>query len=1240
MAPIPHIATRPGFSQASVDHYYAVGAGGHGDRNGTESVVQVKWGRAGTVTTFYIHISANDLNNTSTFRLRVNGTNSALSITVPATTTGHFTATGSVAIAAGDLLSISFTTLGAGAGVVVDGNGLLFEADTDTVARLTGIEHTSIVNGQELHLAGKSVDVLTEAHTQDLIRTDATIERPSFHISSNTRDGATTIRFRKNGNNGSQVVTIGAGVTGWIEDLVNSDDVVSGDLCNWQVTLAGTTGSIFLEAYACDFVTTNDQAMLYGAHNNNPLASALTRYFPLMGSGEVYQVLEAPTQHRALDANDVSHLHVYVISNTINGSSVFTLRVNGAPGSQSITIPALTSGWFEDTVNTETVADTDLLNLELVTGGTLGQILLSTWGVLWGAAPGADPVVQTRAATGIQFDRATLRGRVDPNGVLLDGYFQWGLDPGTLSNDTSPDSVGSGTVWVSMLEVITGLTRNTTYYFRAVATEGGSPEFFGEILSFTTLDEHLFVDGDVSHPLTMISFIDRLEERHVFAEVDLNDPSDYEGGYKAPKVLNWLPITRGFSDRTGQLEHMVFGALLSDTDRFFRELLDDPTNRFLTNRPLWEKMIDDEDRRREQLWRYVANGYVSDYEPRSPLQIQLTGCDWLKKKFSRKARAQSAWQPMITVDVFPECKEFNLNKAAPIVYGRMDDTRIEETEIGTTADYDGTIRAVSTAIVHDEPAGPFYGPVTVLVVPVVSGDEGPISNAAGSVASERDVAVYWDHQGTADSYNVYFHDGGWLDWTPHQGVRDGAEVTFVRKLTHDNSTIDGNDKSRDFKVLLTSLTDGSDALTGVMTALVDKGHGTHKLLYVGTVEPFTGGPVYAFLVARGAVHSIRELYVDGIAQNIATDAGQSGIGGIWYIPGYANWNNELPDPYIEIGGNRYTVIYGKVGYPGPDKGAGLTVPEFVPGTRPANVAVGVTVNVWGYEDVGDGTGEPITSLPQQMKHFVRNFLAGNEPPGTDWRVTCPTFEHEPTLTVVDEDTFDAVEAIWEEVNTDSPAGIEGAFVIGANGVHETALDVLAKFNVSGDWNSTFSRKGQFMLSMEPASVPDDLVEIDDVVNITADSFQIRDMVSSEFFNILPYVHTEDYTGITESGWHSVEDGERDVRDATSITNYDQERESPQFQLHMLRSNITGSTVIDLVMARKLARYRHPLRTAACTVPLSGTGIEVGQLFRFTHTEGIGASGWEGRIVRTTRHELDPNMNRTRLEVYDVEPLLT
>jgi hypothetical protein len=522
----------------------------------------------------------------------------------------------------------------------------------------------------------------------------------------------------------------------------------------------------------------------------------------------------------------------------------------------------------------------------------------------------------------------------------------------------------------------------------------------------------------------------------------------------------------------------------------------------------------------------------------------------------------------------------------------------------------------------------------VMICPVRGGLEGPISNPAGTYDFARAIAAFWNHQGDADSYNIYFYDAPWLDLTPQGGVRPGATVNWVRKLTHNNSTIDGGDYPRDFTVLLTAITDGTDALTGVATSSVDQGHGVVKPIYVG-IQMVDGAPHHKGLVSRCAVKEIQEVYLDGIAQHIQTDAAQSGVDGIWLIPGYAGWNDLFADPYEDINGRRYTVIYGKVGYPGPDAMAG-TREDFVQTGATLTNALGLTLNVLGIETNGDTTGDLITRGVQQALWFANNFIAPDTPyqSGAYLTASDTQFTHIPGLTLVDEESLDTTDLATEERIGGSPGvGYEGAGIIGANGEFLSAIEALARFAVSYDFDWIWTRKGQLGASIEPIVPVVDVDPIDDVISIVDRSFRIQDLVTTDFFNIHPFVHTRDYVGSTETGWGTKDE----VRDTASITNYDQEREAPLWELHFGRDETdNGAVTIADVMQRKRARFRHPRRRATLRVPLSGLVRQLGEAVPITHVEGIGAAGWEDHQVRIVRDELDPNDNTVVLECYDLE----
>lgn len=177
------------------------------------------------------------------------------------------------------------------------------------------------------------------------------------------------------------------------------------------------------------------------------------------------------------------------------------------------------------------------------------------------------------------------------------------------------------------------------------------------------------------------------DNHYPFAEVELNDAASYEDGFKDARVVRWLPFTRGLSDPSGQIQHSSFGAVLQDTDYFFRTRLDNPTQKYLANRPATVKMILDEDRRLELEPQIIANGFIGDHAFPDQLRIELKCHDWVRRRFMRRAGSNESWQPRVTLQDFPgangvivtdegEKPYSNAGKVIPLIYGRITDTKL------------------------------------------------------------------------------------------------------------------------------------------------------------------------------------------------------------------------------------------------------------------------------------------------------------------------------------------------------------------------------------------------------------------------------------------------------------------------------------------------------------------------------------------------------------------------------------
>lgn len=96
----------------------------------------------------------------------------------------------------------------------------------------------------------------------------------------------------------------------------------------------------------------------------------------------------------------------------------------------------------------------------------------------------ASPVVQTRSATQLFGNSATLNGTINPNNYEATYWFEYGTD-NSLNNRTGSRTVSSASYDVSVSIPVSGLYQNQTYSFRLVAQNTRGTEY-GSVLTFIT----------------------------------------------------------------------------------------------------------------------------------------------------------------------------------------------------------------------------------------------------------------------------------------------------------------------------------------------------------------------------------------------------------------------------------------------------------------------------------------------------------------------------------------------------------------------------------------------------------------------------------------------------------------------------------------------------------------------------------------------------------------------------------
>ena len=98
---------------------------------------------------------------------------------------------------------------------------------------------------------------------------------------------------------------------------------------------------------------------------------------------------------------------------------------------------------------------------------------------------GSAPLVVTKNASPVYQNSALFNGSVNPSGGLTTAWFEWGTNSNSLTKSTVSQPMGIGTTYYDLSYALSGLSTNTTYYYRAVA-QNLYGAIYGNILNFTT----------------------------------------------------------------------------------------------------------------------------------------------------------------------------------------------------------------------------------------------------------------------------------------------------------------------------------------------------------------------------------------------------------------------------------------------------------------------------------------------------------------------------------------------------------------------------------------------------------------------------------------------------------------------------------------------------------------------------------------------------------------------------------
>ena len=393
--------------------------------------------RACTLKHLQVNVQANSRAGTTTYRLRKNGADGNQVVSVSSTATGWFEDTSNTdSIAVDDDVNFSVTTATGGGNCVAQSvtvaiettdSSTIFACCADPSAPVSVAAGTSKVGG----LGGILPASTNEAAQQHLPGEQGLFSKLQVYVVSNGVSSTSTLKLRKNGTNVLNSVSIASGATGVFEDSSSSDLIEASDLVNYQITAGSGGTELEVSNYSSVWVASSTDILegsiassssitgnlsvgkvaainlpQYGIDNINVNAGVTSYTFPGMVTHN-WDATEANRQVRWRHASTLSRLGIRVYANGTSGAGTFRTRINGANGSQSVSVTGSTTGYFEDTTNSDSIASGDLVCYQFV-GGSGSSYCGSTMSTVVNAASsGTISRIGVKPTAGFNTDSAT-----------------------------------------------------------------------------------------------------------------------------------------------------------------------------------------------------------------------------------------------------------------------------------------------------------------------------------------------------------------------------------------------------------------------------------------------------------------------------------------------------------------------------------------------------------------------------------------------------------------------------------------------------------------------------------------------------------------------------------------------------------------------------------------------------------------------------------------------------------------
>ena len=214
-------------------------------------------------------------------------------------------------------------------------------------------------------IIGEILDTTTENNHKYRCRSAGTLSQMYMRITA-ISGGTVVCKSRKNGADGGQTMSITG--TGEWEDTSGTDSLDGDDEINYALNTAAAAQTITTTLIQMLFDATTNTVSLLGVRIANIFSTASTTFFrALSGNSTTGTPTEDNSNCRQRVSGTFKRIGVFVSSNARTESTLRS-RKNDGNGNQSQAITASTTGWFEDTSNTDSVSAGDDFNFAWVHG--------------------------------------------------------------------------------------------------------------------------------------------------------------------------------------------------------------------------------------------------------------------------------------------------------------------------------------------------------------------------------------------------------------------------------------------------------------------------------------------------------------------------------------------------------------------------------------------------------------------------------------------------------------------------------------------------------------------------------------------------------------------------------------------------------------------------------------------------------------------------------------------------------